>query len=185
MSAAKAGNASAFSALVLRYQPRLQRLAANLLRDAAVAEDITQEVFVRAYRALARFDGRSQPFTWFYRITVNLSLNRLRADKKRQFETPLTAPGVEQALLASRRHGAPDQAAQQRQLRTALDRGLNTLSETLRTTLLLVLVEGLSHSEAASVLGCPEGTIAWRVHEARRQLRSILLSAGHLEGASE
>src|SRR5689334_25329817 len=79
VEAARKGDAEAFGKLVRRHQKRVFRLAVHLLRNAAEAEDVTQEAFVRAYGALDRFDGRSEPFTWLYRITVNLSLNAIRA----------------------------------------------------------------------------------------------------------
>lgn len=78
---AKSGDTSSFGLLVRRHQTRIFRLAVHLLRDRAEAEDVTQETFVRAYRALDRFDGRSEPYTWFYRIAVNLSLNMIRSRK--------------------------------------------------------------------------------------------------------
>src|SRR5262249_6601908 len=74
---ARTGDTEAFGQLVRRHQQRIHRLAVHMLRDRAEAEDVTQETFIRAYQALARFDGRSEPYTWFYRITVNLSLNTI------------------------------------------------------------------------------------------------------------
>lgn len=176
---AQAGDASAFGVLVRRHQKRLYRLATHLLRDAAEAEDVTQETFVRAYRAIQRFDGRSEPFTWMYRICVNLSLNTLRARRSAR-TTPAEDPRVE-GLLVERRPLLADPGAQtaDRAMAVALCEGIDSLSETLRTTLLLVTVDGLGHAEAAAVLGCPEGTIAWRVHEARRKLRAFLASRGY------
>src|SRR5687768_14370008 len=79
VEAARAGDTEAFGALVRRHQKRVYRLANHLLRNATEAEDVAQETFVRAYGALQRFDGRSEPFTWIYRIAVNLSLNAIRA----------------------------------------------------------------------------------------------------------
>src|SRR5215470_9383231 len=92
---AKAGSALAFGTLVRRYQRRIFRLAFHLVRTGAEAEDVTQETFVRAYQALDRFDGRSEPFTWLYRIAVNLSLNAIRARKSTRDSTPSDDPRVE------------------------------------------------------------------------------------------
>ena len=75
------GDKAAFGELVRRHQQRIHRLAVHMLRDRAEAEDVTQETFIRAFQALARFDGRSEAYTWFYRITINLSLNRIRSRK--------------------------------------------------------------------------------------------------------
>ena len=177
---AREGNADAFGILVQRHQKRIFRLAVHMLRDTTEAEDVTQETFVRAYQALARFQGNSQPYTWLYRIAVNLSLNIIRTRKPRQHVTGDDDPRVE-AWLATRLSPAdrdPSLASEQRQLSHTLCEGIDQLSDTLRTTLLLVCVEGMGHGQAAEVLGCPEGTIAWRVHEARRKLRVFLGERG-------
>src|SRR5206468_12530774 len=119
---ATGANAQAFGTLVRRYQRRIFRLAFHLVRTGAEAEDVTQETFVRAYQALDRFDGRSEPFTWLYRIAVNLSLNTLRARKSSRDSTPSDDPRIEALLLETRRsHGRdPAAASQQRQLGSAL-----------------------------------------------------------------
>jgi len=182
VDAARGGEAEAFGAIVRRHQKRIFRLTSHLLRSAAEAEDVTQETFVRAYGALARFDGRSEPFTWIYRIAVNLSLNAIRARKTTRNSAPPDDPKVEGLLFESRGAGTtPADATQDRELALALIDGLGELSETLRTTLILVGVDGLSHAEAGKILGCPEGTVAWRVHEARRKLRAYLAGRGHEE----
>jgi RNA polymerase sigma-70 factor, ECF subfamily len=176
----KAGDSLAFGMLVRRHQRRIFRVAFHLVRSGAEAEDVTQETFVRAYQAIDRFDGRSEPFTWFYRIAVNLSLNMLRARKITRGSTPSDDPRLD-ALLMETRPGLgrdPATATQQKQLATALCEGIDALSETLRTTLILVCIDGLSHEDASKVLGCPEGTVAWRVHEARRKLREYLAERG-------
>ncbi len=186
VEAARGGDAEAFGALVRRHQRRIFRLTAHLLRSASEAEDVTQETFVRAYGALSRFDGRSEPFTWIYRIAVNLSLNALRSRKTQRTSSPPDDSRIEGLLVEAR--GSPASPAEQtadRQLALALLDGMNELSDTLRTTLILVGIDGLSHAEASEVLGCPEGTIAWRVHEARRKLRAYLASRGHTQDLEE
>lgn len=186
VDAAREGDAEAFGALVRRHQKRIYRLAVHLLRDAAEAEDVTQDTFVRAYGALDRFDGRSEPFTWMYRIAVNLSLNAIRSRKSGRKATTPDDPRIE-GILADLKSVEADPArlATQRQAANALCDGIDELSETLRTTLILVSVDGLSHGEAAAVLGCPEGTVAWRVHEARKKLRAYLESRGYSQGSGE
>jgi RNA polymerase sigma-70 factor, ECF subfamily len=183
---ARAGRVEAFGVLVRRHQKRIYRLAVHLLRDAAEAEDVTQDTFVRAYGALDRFDGRSEPFTWMYRIAVNLSLNAIRARKTaRSGAVAADDPRIE-AFLVERRasHGDPAALAADRQMAVTLASGIDQLSETLRTTLILVSIEGLSHTEASEILGCPEGTVAWRVHEARRKLRAHLEEHGYTDKES-
>jgi RNA polymerase sigma-70 factor, ECF subfamily len=177
---AKGGNSSAFGVLVSRCQRRIFRLSFHLVRSGAEAEDVTQETFVRAYQALDRFDGRSEPFTWLYRIAVNLSLNQLRSRKMTRDSTPADDPRIEALLTETRpSHGRdPQMATQQKQMAAALCEGIDALSDTLRTTLILVCIDGVAHDEASKILGCPEGTVAWRVHEARRKLRDYLAARG-------
>lgn len=178
VAAARQGDTAAFGLLVRRHQRRVYRLAVHLLKSAAEAEDVTQDTFVRAYGALDRFDGRSEPFTWIYRICVNLSLNALRSHKTRRASSP-DDPRIE-ALLVDHQptSESPARTSADRQLGLALVKGIDELSATLQTTLVLVCVDGLSHAEAAEVLGCPEGTVAWRVHEARKKLRLALAQRG-------
>jgi RNA polymerase sigma-70 factor (ECF subfamily) len=178
VTAAREGDAEAFGLLVRRHQRRVYRLAVHLLKSGAEAEDVTQDTFVRAYGALDRFDGRSEPFTWIYRICVNLSLNALRSRKTRRASSP-DDPRIEGLLIDNRPAGAsPARSSADKQLGRALVEGIDELSDTLRTTLVLVCIDGLGHAEAGEVLGCPEGTVAWRVHEARKKLRIILSERG-------
>ena len=179
---ARAGDVEAFGQLVRRHQPRIRRLALHMLRDHGDAEDVAQEAFIRAYRAIERFDGRSEPYTWFYRIAVNLSLNRIRARRSAR-TTSMGDPGDPRldAWLTETRPSAaadPRDDAARKQLYGALCEGIDALSETLRTTLILVCIDGRTHEEASHILGAPEGTIAWRVHEARRKLREYMGARG-------
>lgn len=182
---AKSGDLEAFGQIVRRHQSRIHRLALHMLRDRSEAEDVSQETFIRAYQALARFDGRSEPFTWLYRIAVNLSLNTIRSRKTARNAGDASDPRLEALMVDSRPSSMADPpgTAASRQEYAALVEGIDGLSETLRTTLILVCIDGRSHEEAAEILGAPEGTIAWRVHEARRKLRDYMKSRGfELEG---
>jgi RNA polymerase sigma-70 factor, ECF subfamily len=186
VDAARQGDSEAFGALMRRHQRRIYRLAVHLLRDAAEAEDVTQETFVRAYGALDRFDGRSEAFTWIYRIAVNLSLNTIRARKSDRKGMSADDPRLEGALVETRAGSASPQGANEsRELGRALCEGMDSLSDTLRTTLILVGVDGLSHAQAGEVLGCPEGTVAWRVHEARKKLKTYLVQRGFAPAGEE
>jgi RNA polymerase sigma-70 factor (ECF subfamily) len=186
VDAARDGDSEAFGALMRRHQRRIYRLAVHLLRDAAEAEDVTQETFVRAYGALDRFDGRSEAFTWIYRIAVNLSLNAIRARKSDRKSVSADDPRLEGALVETRAGSAsPQGASESRELGRALCEGMDSLSDTLRTTLILVGVDGLSHLQAGEVLGCPEGTVAWRVHEARKKLKAYLVERGFVPKGEE
>jgi RNA polymerase sigma-70 factor (ECF subfamily) len=175
---AREGDLTAFGELVRRHHPRVHRLAVHMLGNASDAEDVAQESFLRAFRALDRFDGRSEPYTWLYRITVNLCLNRLRSDRARRrvavdYDARLEA-------MDTRADGREEMTANatRKEMYRALCSGVDALSESLRTTLILVCIDGLSHEAAGSVLGAPEGTIAWRVHEARRRLREHMIARG-------
>ena len=176
VDAARGGDAEAFGAIVRRHQKRIYRLALHLLRSAAEAEDVTQETFVRAYGALARFDGRSEPYTWIYRIAVNLSLNTIRARKTTRHSAPPDDPHVESLLLEVRGAGtSPADATQDRELAPALIDGLGDLSEDAAHHAQRWLGSTVCPTpKPARSLGCPEGTIAWRVHEARRKLLRLL-----------
>ena len=175
---AREGDEAAFGQLVRRHQQRIVRLAVHLLRDRAAAEDVMQETFIRAYRALARFDGRSEPYTWLYRIAVNLSLNALRSRKAHKTSTQADDPRLDAVVSEQRASDNPPEDAARRQLYEVLTQGIDSLSETLRATLILVCIDGRSHEEASAILGAPEGTIAWRVHEARRKLKEFMAERG-------
>lgn len=176
---ARDGDASAFGELVKKHQQRIHRLAIHMLRDRAEAEDVTQETFIRAYQALARFDGRSEPYTWFYRITINLSLNRIRSRKSRKTTHDTDDPRLDSFMVDQKPASSdPGATAQRQEMYSALTKGIDGLSDTLRTTLILVCIDGRSHEDVAAILGAPEGTIAWRVHEARRKLREFMQARG-------
>ncbi len=172
VAAAKAGDARAFEELVRRYRKRIFALALHLTGTPSDADDIAQEVFMRAYRALDRFEGRSEFFTWVYRMAVNRALNA-RRDKGRRSEDPLEDPRVEYAVSVDA-DGDPAKAAELRLTYARLLRGLDGLPAEMRTTVVLVVLQGMSHGEAAVVQKCSEGTIAWRMHEARTRLNASM-----------
>lgn len=167
---AKAGEPQAFDALVRRYRKRMFALALHLSGAESDADDIVQDVFIRAYRALDQFEGRSEFFTWVYRLTVNRSLDARRT-RARRSESSIEEddPRIERALEVDA-YGDPRRAAELRQTYVRVLRALDALSPEMRTTVVLVTLQGLSNTEAAVVQGCPTGTIAWRLHEGRRRL---------------
>jgi RNA polymerase sigma-70 factor (ECF subfamily) len=169
---AKAGDPRAFGTLVRRYRKRIYALALHITGSASEADDIAQDVFLKAYRALASFEGRSHFFTWVYRMTVNRSLNQ-RRDRDRRGENPLDDPRLELAIAVDAR-GNPGREAELRQTYARLLRALDGLPPDMRTTVILVSLQGLSHGEAAVVQNVKEGTIAWRMHEARRRLHEAM-----------
>jgi RNA polymerase sigma-70 factor (ECF subfamily) len=156
----------------------------------AEADDVTQEAFLRAYRGLSSFDGRSDLFTWLYRITVNTALNHIRSQKR---VDSIARAGAEDAGLGGpggpERLGARERTPREwaelgQEMQQVLD-ALWQLSPTLRVTLVLATVEGLPYRKIAELLEIPEGTVAWRVNEARQKLRAILGGAAEVGPGKE
>lgn len=172
VAAAKAGDPRAFDALVQRYRKRIYALALHMTRSSSEADDITQDVFLKAYRALPQFEGRSQFFTWVYRMTVNRSLN-VKRDRSRRGEDTLDDPRLELAVAVDARSN-PGREAELRQTYARLLRALDQLPIDMRTTVILVSLQGMSHGEAGVIQKVSEGTIAWRMHEARRRLHEAM-----------
>jgi RNA polymerase sigma-70 factor, ECF subfamily len=175
LEGARRGDHEAFGRLVRRHQRRVYATALHILGNHSDADDATQETFVRAYRALATFDGRSDFFTWLYRITVNTALNALRGGKRGA--ALAQKGGTEAAHLGGRPEslGQP-MADPASRVHTSgeIVRVLSAVAElspTLRVTLVLATIEELPHKQIAEILEIPEGTVAWRVNEARRLLR--------------
>lgn len=175
---ARQGDREAFGRLVKRHQRRVYAAALHILGNHSDADDATQEAFVRAYRGLSTFDGRADFFTWLYRITVNTALNALRSDKR---GAALHQKGNTEAAHVGGRPEALGQVAsspaQQVQQTGEVSRVLHavaSLSASLRVTLVLATIEELPHKQIAEILDIPEGTVAWRVNEARRLLKQKL-----------
>jgi RNA polymerase sigma-70 factor (ECF subfamily) len=173
VEAAKRGDDKAFEALVRRYRKRIYALALHMTRSASEADDIAQEVFLKAYRALPQFEGRSQFFTWVYRMAVNRSLNAKR-DRARRGEDTIDDPRLELAVAVDAR-GNPAREAELRQMYSRLLRALDQLPIEMRTTVILVSLQGMSHGEASVIQKVSDGTIAWRMHEARRRLHEAMV----------
>ncbi|MGE0550448.1 MAG: RNA polymerase sigma factor [Kofleriaceae bacterium] len=171
VTAAKQGDPRAFEALVRRYRKRIFALALHLTGSASEADDIAQDVFLKAFRALAEFEGRSQFFTWVYRMAVNRSLNA-RRDRARRGETS-DDPRLELAIAVDARSN-PGRVTELRESYGRLLRALDGLPVDMRTTVILVSLQGMSHGEAGVIQAVTEGTIAWRMHEARRRLNEAM-----------
>ncbi|MEO6771444.1 MAG: sigma-70 family RNA polymerase sigma factor [Kofleriaceae bacterium] len=172
---ARTGDREAFGRLVRRHQRRVYAAALHILQNHSDADDATQETFVRAFRGIATFDGRSDIFTWLYRITVNTALNALRSGKR---GAALAQRGTSEAAHIGGRPEALGQGAgdpaQQAEQTAEVQRVLAAIAElspSLRVTIVLATVEDLPHKQIAEILEIPEGTVAWRVNEARRLLR--------------
>jgi RNA polymerase sigma-70 factor (ECF subfamily) len=178
---ARAGDRAAFGRLVRRYQRRVYAATLHILGNHSDADDATQEAFVRAYRGLASFDGRADFFTWLYRIAVNTALNALRSG--RRGAALITRGGAEAAHVGGRPEALGQAIATPAHRALAADdvarvmAAVAELSPALRVTIVLATVEELPHKRIAEILEIPEGTVAWRVNEARRLLRLRLAAA--------
>ncbi len=178
LDSARRGDREAFGRLVRRHQRRVYSAALHILGSHSDADDCTQETFVRAFRGLPSFDGRADFFTWLYRITINTALNALRAGKR---GNALSQRGsAESAHVGGRPEALGQNAptpAHQAQATGEVARVLAAIAElspSLRVTLVLATIEELPHKQIAELLDIPEGTVAWRVNEARRLLRQRL-----------
>ena len=157
---AKAGEPRAFDTLVRRYRKRIFALALHLSGSESDADDIVQDVFLRAFRALDQFEGRSEFFTWVYRLTVNRALDARRTHARRSESSIDDAdPRIERAVQVDA-EGDPRRAAELRQTYARVLHALDALPTEIRTTVVLVTLQGLSNGEAAIVQGCARGTIA-------------------------
>jgi RNA polymerase sigma-70 factor, ECF subfamily len=186
---AKAGEPRAFDTLVRRYRKRIFALALHLSGSESDADDIVQDVFLRAFRALDQFEGRSEFFTWVYRLTVNRALDARRTRARRSESSIDDAdPRIERAVQVDA-DGDPRRAAELRQTYARVLHALDGLPAEMRTTVVLVALQGLSNAEAAVVQGCSRGTIAWRMHEGRRRLceaeKKSPLPSSHRKGITE
>lgn len=171
IAAARLGDPRAFDALVRRFRPRIYALALHLCGSTHDADDITQDAFVQAYRHIAHFEGRSQFFTWLYRITVNRSLNVQRTRKRSVVSLDDARVDIAVRVDAP---SDPRLALEMRETYATLLSALDALSAGLKSAVVLTVLQGLSYEEAAVVLGTSEGAIAVRVHEARKHLRAAL-----------
>lgn len=175
---ARQGDQAAFGRLVRLHQKRVYGAVLHIVGNHGDADDVTQETFVRAYRGLAGYDGRAELSTWLYRIAINTALNFLRSTKR----AALTVQAGADA--AAHEGGRPEHLgvgvrtpAEWAQIGEDLRRVLEEvarLSTPLRVTLILATVEQLPYKQIAEVLEVPEGTVAWRVNEARRILKERL-----------
>lgn len=174
---AQRGDKHAFELLIAKYQRRLGRLISRFVRDAAEVEDVTQEAFIKAYRALPAFRGESAFYTWLYRIGINTAKNYLLSQGRRvPTTTALDADEAEDFEEASLLHevSTPENEMMSRQVVEVVNSSLQQLPDDLRTALTLREIDGLSYEEIAAVMDCPVGTVRSRIFRAREAIAANL-----------
>jgi RNA polymerase sigma-70 factor (ECF subfamily) len=180
---AKAGDTAAFQKLVIAHQGRLFSVAFGMLRDRDEAMDVVQDAFIKAHRKLAAFEGNAAFSTWLYRIAVNLSIDRKRADARRRKTDLDDAAAVNldndslygAAEFAPRLSGSnPLRNSTDKELGKQIDVALAKLSDEHRAIVLLREVEGMSYEEISEALGIPKGTVMSRLFHARKNLQRVL-----------
>jgi RNA polymerase sigma-70 factor (ECF subfamily) len=182
---AQSGSMEAFDALVTRYRGRIYGMTMNMLGNEADARDITQEVFIKAWRNLPNFERRSQFFTWLCRIANNAVIDLIRKKKISgpEFNDELGSVPAVGAPTAPRHTPAPDRAMVNQEIGVRIREALDKLSPEHRAVILLKEIEGLSYQEIADTVDCAIGTVMSRLFNARKRLQEMLsdLYAGRRE----
>jgi len=171
------GDKQAFGLLVSKYQRKLMRLLSRLIRDAGEVEDVAQETFIKAYRALPSFRGDSAFYTWLYRIGINTAKNYLVSQGRR---AP-TSTGFDSEEAESFEEGeqlrdinTPERMLLSKQIGETVESAMQALPEELRTAIVLRELEGLSYEEIAGIMDCPIGTVRSRIFRAREAIADRL-----------
>lgn len=173
----KKGNRHAFDFFVKKYQRRLYGVIYNMTSNKEDAADILQDVFIKTYRALEKFNGEATFYTWLYRIAVNTTLSFLEKNRKKMamsLESWNEEGKIADFLLLDPHGEKGDRSILLKELKEKLNEALQKLSIIHRTVVVLFEIDGMSHSEIAQVLHCSEGTVRSRLHYAKEQLRSLL-----------
>jgi len=181
---AQHGDQQAFGLLVSKYQRKLARLLSRLIRDPAEVEDVSQETFIKAYRALGSFRGDSAFYTWLYRIGINTAKNFLvsqgrRAPTRTEFDSEEAENFEEGDLL--RDINTPERMLFSKEIGETVNAAMEALPEELRTAITLREIEGMSYEDIAKMMDCPIGTVRSRIFRAREavaeKLRPLLDTA--------
>lgn len=170
---AQEGNVEAFMILAKKYEQPVFRLVYRLTRNREDAADLTQETMLKAFRAIKEFKLKSSFNTWLHQIAVNLTLNFIKKHQhqKSQMEYLDNLKNEEQEVPV---FSSPEEVSISEEFRVNLEKAIEELPLAYRTTFSLVVFQGMSHQEAARILGCSENTVSWRMHEARKILKERL-----------
>jgi len=171
------GDKHAFDLLVVKYQRKLMRLLSQFIRDPAEVEDVAQEAFVKAYRALPSFRGDSAFYTWLYRIGINTAKNYLVSQGRKastlQGVDTEEAENFEEGSVLRDMH-TPESELMSKQIAQTVNKTLEQLPDELRTAIVLREIEGLSYDEIAAIMDCPIGTVRSRIFRAREAISEEL-----------
>ncbi|MCW7541803.1 RNA polymerase sigma factor RpoE [Aquabacterium sp. A7-Y] len=176
----KRGDQKAFELLVIKYQRKIERLIARMVRDADLIQDIAQETFIRAYRALPQFRGESAFYTWLYRIAVNTAKKALVELKRDPLVTETALSAADDEDETSRVENelsdgeTPEAVLASKEIASTVNAAIEALSEDLRQAITLREIEGLSYDEIAEVMNCPIGTVRSRIFRAREAIAERL-----------
>ncbi|SDZ87905.1 RNA polymerase sigma factor RpoE [Microbulbifer marinus] len=166
------GDKRAFDLLVLKYQHKIVAVVSRFIKDHSEVQDVTQEAFIKAYRALANFRGDSAFYTWMYRIAINTAKNHLVSRSRRPPSSDVDLDDAEFYSGADllRDNETPENQLFRDQLEAAVHEAIRALPEDLRSAVTLRELEGLSYEEIAEVMGCPVGTVRSRIFRAREAI---------------
>lgn len=172
----QSGDNTAFDLLVRKYQHRIAAVVQRFVSDHAEAQDIAQDAFIRAYRALPGFRGDAQFYTWLYRIAVNTAKNHLVAQKRRPPTADVAAEDAEQFAGAARLHDhdTPEHQLLRQEIERTVSDTVAALPDELRRAITLREVDGLSYEEIAQLMDCPIGTVRSRIFRAREAIDARL-----------
>jgi RNA polymerase sigma-70 factor (ECF subfamily) len=177
---AQRGETAAFEMLVVKYQRRIERLISRMIRDADLVHDVSQETFIRAYRALPKFRGESAFYTWLYRIAINTAKKTLVEMRRDPVVSESTLASTDEADETSRVERelsdgeTPEALIASKEIAAAVNAAVESLSEDLRQAITLREIEGLSYEEIAEVMNCPIGTVRSRIFRAREAIAARL-----------
>ncbi len=170
------GDKKAFDLLVLKYQQRIMKVLSRYVRDPSEVQDLAQETFIKAYRALPRFRGDSAFYTWLYRIAINTAKNYLVAQGRRPPRDDIEATEAEQyeGESALKDYASPEQEAMRDEIKETVFKAIEDLPEDLKTAITLRELEGMSYEEIADAMECPIGTVRSRIFRAREAIDNKL-----------
>ncbi|PHS72007.1 MAG: RNA polymerase sigma factor RpoE [Cycloclasticus sp.] len=172
----KQGSKSAFDKLVIKYQQRILQLVARYVRDPSEAQDVAQEAFIKAYKALPNFRGESAFYTWLYRISVNTAKNYLVARARRSSDKEVDVNDAEnyEGAFQLKENDTPEHLALSEEIRQTVQQAIESLPEELKKAIRYRELEGMNYEEIAHKMDCPVGTVRSRIFRAREAIDKIL-----------